>query len=170
MNFNDLDFKLSNDIFEVQNIPFDNIHQYLKDYTFPGDYIIPVTDYFENIDYCNEIESEDYVNKEDLRLIKVYRHENDTVELKNIKKLGGKKGLFSKLEKIIDNADFFIKRIPSRVSNKVAGYIQGGYDNIFRDKTTNHIVEIYFWVPVWNVSPKQATVVSLLKRVHFIFT
>lgn len=175
MNSLDPNFKRSNKIFKAYMEPFISIHTYLKTIDMNGTYIIPLTgdpECFKTDSNDSFTESEDYENKGDVRLLRIYRMES-RVNLKNIKKFGEghfSKGLMLKVENIIDYADSFINSLPKFISSKLEEKINNVISNVLRDKITNHISSAYIWIPIWNINSKDALIVNIRDTIYLIFT
>ena len=176
MKILDPNFERRNIVFNAYMNEFKSINQFIDCYSNQGDYIIPLTGNPDEVfrSSTNIPEDENYQNIGDPRLLRIYRYYDPNHKpLKNIKKFGkGKdsKGLMLNIQSFIDIFDSIISRLPKKFLKSKINAIESKYDQIFTDKTTNHIVATYIWIPIWNINSDKALVVNILKRIYLVFS
>lgn len=171
--------KGSDIVFQRYEIDFYDFHTYCCNFTTNGDWVIALGSeqatkgrYEEKFD--ND-DSEKFMEEFDGGLLKVYRHQDDSLVRKNVKMLGDrknpkKKGLYYNILMAIEKADRILSKIPNGTLTFACDFIRKVYDDRMKDPITGQQIETHIWIPIWRTTGEKGFLISILGRINLIIT
>ena len=170
------------DIFRGQEIQFKDFRTYCTNHTKNGDWILNLGGENGVIETHNpekEIDSKEFMGTYDENLIQVYRHQDESLVSKNVKKIGEDtdpetKGLYSSFMVVsahivnkLSDSSLFSTEIIKKFCEEIADI----YDRFMVKNEEDQVYGIHIWVPVWRTTSEKGFIVSLLDgRINFIIT
>ena len=166
-------------IFERTEIDFCDFRTYCTNFTGNGDWVVPISgDFAPEAEYTpgykNEDNDEVFMKTYDEDLIKVYRHQDDNLVVKNVKMLGSRNpknnGLIFNVLKFMEKLDKAIAKLPRKPVENVCRLVKKIYDDAMKDSTTEQVPEIHVWIPLWRTKCEKALLIHILDRINVIIT
>lgn len=167
-------------IFQRTEIDFYDFRTYCCNFTRSGDWIVPLGDDMSvQTMYDPEKDKED-ITKEEMHskdvdgLITIYRHQDDSLVMKNPRMLGtrdpAKKGLIYYVLIAMQRLDEFIAKLPKKMVEKICTKLVDKYDTYMKDRTTGQVIETHIWIPLWRSASEKALLIHILDRINIIIT
>lgn len=167
-------------IFQRTEIEFYDFKTYCCNFTRSGDWIIPLGDdmsiqtKYDPEKDNKEITKEEMYSKEVDGLITIYRHQDDSLVMKNPRMLGtrdlAKKGLIYYVLIGMQRLDEAIAKLPKRAVEKICVKLTEKYDTYMKDRTTGQSIETHIWIPLWRSASEKALLIHILDRINIIIT
>lgn len=169
------------DIIRTKVVEFKDFRTYCINNTKSGDWVFnlgaepAVTKTFDPS--VEHVDSKEFMETYDENLVQVYRHQDSSLVMKNVKMLGDqdpeKKGLYSGIANISLYASSKLesKIIKSKTLETICSKACNAYDSFMMENEDGEIYGIHVWVPVWRTTSDTGVLVSLLDgRVNLIIT
>lgn len=158
-------------LFETFDTEFGSIAEFCRNNTDSGDWIISLGGEVITKRRSSEVAEGEY----DDRLLTVYQHQDDSVVLKDVRKLSRKdpekKGILYDIRFIIvEKIDEFISKLPEKLVKKYCDKFVAMYDKKMKVPYFGNVNQTFVWIPVWEVDAKEAFTVNILNRITLVFT
>ena len=167
--------KAENPVFLKNEIDFVDFRTYCCNAVANGDWVISLSngDDFSIKEKEQEKDDAEFANTYDDELVKLYRRQDESIVVKNIKIISGgrpsNKGLYGKIDKILDRLDESVKKVPGKKLEKVCDVLRKHYDANIKD-SLGQSVETHIWVPLWRTHSEKALLVTILGRINIVIT
>lgn len=153
-----------------KEIQFGSFKEYVRYYTLNGDWLLPLSD---KISFKEEKDSNIDPCEFDDGLINPYRHQDDSIVLKNVKMIANVKktntsNIARFISNIFNNHSDDINNIP--FANKFFKKFMEIYDDLMRDQDTGYSNRIHIWIPLWDTNPEFAMEYSICDRIFIVIT